>query len=314
MRNDMEVSDDRERNIVTLIEFYDLPTQAIQNKQTIEVFSHTLRNYLNSSVNPQRSSPYEIFYPLWVKEQILIETPFMDWSPYGESFIKTHEAVLYDFSMKMKGNSAFFDFELKHLQDHIPKQSLHDYWQMMNEIHQKGYPTVTVATSPNSSNVTTSQSSLVEMNKMFLCSLAALFVWLFIYFLFMEKRPTQDELSFHLKKFQVFYMIINGLTLAAIGPKGSFYMILPITLIPTAIIHFIMLKRSVRLIFTLQACVLLQTCMIGLCLFMTMPSIHLGQKLIEISIYCLYSTIILTALNRARVYLVREKKVEAVTT
>jgi len=300
----METSDDRENNIVTLIESYHLPTRVIQNQKKLDLLSHTLRSYLCSSINPGRCSPYEISYPLWVKERIQIETPYIEWTPFKDNSAKAHEAFFYNSSMEIEKHRACFNFELKHLQDHIPKNALQDSWQMVSEISRRGFPCMTVAIS---------HGSFLDFSFLLLASLTALIAWVPIYFISRKKRPTQDELSFHLRKFQVFYMLLNVLSLVALGPKSPYYVILPVILIPIAVIHFILIKRSARLVLSLQGFLILQTCVIGLLLFMDMPSIHIGHKLIAISIYCLYSASILKALNKARGYLIQEKA-EVITT
>lgn len=294
----METSDDRESNIVTLIEFYKLPTRVVQDQKKLDLLSHTLRSYLCSSINPGRSSPFEISYPLWVKERIQVESPFIEWAPYKNNSTKAHEAFFYNSSMEIEKHRACFNFELKHLKDHIPKHALHDSWQILSEISRRGFPCMTVAIS---------HGSFLDMNFLLLASLAALIAWVPIYFISRKKRPTQDGLSFHLRKFQIFYTLLNVLSLIALGSKSPYYAIPPAILIPIAIIHFILVKRSNRLVLSLQGFLILQTCVIGLLLFMNMPSIHIGHKFTAISIYCLYSASILKALNKARKYLDQEK-------
>ncbi|MEX0961676.1 MAG: DUF3857 domain-containing protein [Simkaniaceae bacterium] len=299
----METSDDRKNNIVTLVESYNLPTRTVQDQKKLDLLSHTLNSYLCSSINPGRSSPYEISYPLWVKERIQIETPYMEWAPFRDNSTKAYEAFFYNSSMEIKKHRACFNFELKHLQDHIPKHALHDCWQMLSEISRRGFPCMTVAAS---------HGSFLDISFLLLTSFPALIIWFPIYFTSRKKRPTQDGLSYYLKKAQIFYMIISTLNLAAIDPKGAPLMIFGVVVFLMSMIHLILVKRSNRLIIAFQAWVLLQTSFTGCFLIVAMPNIHIGHKFIAITIYCLYSATVLAALHGAKKYLAEEKKVAEV--
>jgi len=301
----MEATDDRENNIVTLIESYNLPTRIVEDQKKLDLLSHTLNSYLCSSINPQRSSPCEITYPLWVKERILLESPFMEWAPFKDNSTKAHEAFFYSSSMEIEKHRACFNFELKHLKDHIPKHALHDSWQILSEISRRGFPCMTV---------TIARRSFLDMNVIFFSSLSALIVWIPTYLISRKKRPTQDGLSYYLKKAQVFYIIISALNIGTIDPKQVPLMVFGIALLLMSIIHFILVKRSDRLIIALQIWVLFQTGLTSCLLFIAMPNIHQGHKLMAITIYCLYSMTILAALRRARKYLAEEKAVERAAT
>jgi len=176
---------------------------------------------------------------------------------------------------------------------------------MVNEINnQKGFLTMTVAISRDSST---------EMNLFPIHSLGALCIWLILNSFFGKKRPTQDQLNFHLKRFQSFYITINALSLIVINPKNISFMFITIILILMIIVNFIIKKRSIRLVFALQGFLILQTCLILSLLFITVENMHLGQKILEIFIYCLYLATILTALNKAKKHLIQEKKTESLT-
>ncbi len=297
LREVMDSSDDRENNIITFIESYTLPTRDVQDQKKLDLLSHTLRNYLYSSINPQRSSPYEISYPLWVKERIQIETPYIEWTPYRDNCTKSHEAFFYSSSMEVDKHRACFHFELKHLQDHIPKYALHSAWQIMNDISRSGLPCITVAIS---------RGSFLDFSLLLLASFSALIIWIPAYLVSRTKRATQDALSFHLRKFQVLYILLNAFSLMALGSESS-SVILPVILIPVAVTQFIFIKRSARLVLIVQGCLILQACIIGLLLFTNMPNVHIGHKFIAISIYCVYSAFILKALNKAKGYLNQER-------
>ncbi len=143
----MEIVDDRTNNVLTCLESYHIPTQKLSDQKVLEVFSHVLSSYLHSRVSPVRCSPYEISYPLWVKESIHIENPFLKWKSSEETYAQQHESLLYTLSTRIGEHHAHFDLELKHLQDHIPQASLQDYWSIVKDINWKGLPRMTIASS-----------------------------------------------------------------------------------------------------------------------------------------------------------------------
>lgn len=141
----IKIIDDREYNRAILIESYCLPTQLVSDKKLMTVFSYIQRYYLEDQINPERASPYQLRYPLWIKERIHIDNPFSRWNNFKGNYKTEHESILYTLSTRMEKNKATFHLELKHLQDHIPKSSLRDYWRTVNEIKRKGPPRLIIA-------------------------------------------------------------------------------------------------------------------------------------------------------------------------
>ncbi|MBS0604443.1 MAG: DUF3857 and transglutaminase domain-containing protein [Verrucomicrobia bacterium] len=138
------ISDDREKNVLTMTESYQVPTVKSRGHKVMKVFSSTIRNYLNSGLNPERSSPYAIIYPVWVKEHIHIENGFADWAPDSEEYAWEHEALFYSHSRTIGGQTCDVNFELRHLKDHVPTDALRDYWEITSEIEQDGFFQVSV--------------------------------------------------------------------------------------------------------------------------------------------------------------------------
>ena len=161
----LEIVDDREKNVVVLTESYRLATEALSDKKLMKVFSYILRNYLDNQVNPDRTSPYQLYYPVWVKERIHIESPFSNWDPVKEDYQTDHESLLYTLSTRIEKNRATFDLELKHLQDHIPKHSLQSYWRAVSEIVRK---------SPGDLTIVSLASPKVGADLRLICVMAAL--------------------------------------------------------------------------------------------------------------------------------------------
>lgn len=298
----MEALDDRENNIFALIESYRLPTQQLSDRKAIEVFSFTLRSYLHSRVNPERSSPYAIVYPLWVKEHIHVQNPFMNWKPFEQIYKKEHESLFYTLSAHVERHSADYDFELKHLQDHVSKSTLRDYWNIVNDIEKKAPPDM-----PIYSRASTGRTSFLSLY----CSIAGLLIWPLLYFLTRKKRPTQDWLSFHLSKFQKFFCastlvstvyayIYESSAHAGITAGG-------IVLVTGTLCNLIVIKRSEKIVLILQGTLALQACFLSFLIFI-MEDVGLGKSIFSFLVCCLYIGYGWINLNKAKAFLVEEKK------
>lgn len=130
----IQIVDNREKNITILTESYRVPTETLSDRKSIKIFSYILRDYVDGQINPERASPYQLSYPMWVKERIHVDNPFGRWDRFEQDYKTDHESLLYSLSTRIEKNRASFDLELKHLQDHVPKHSLQDYWCMIHEI------------------------------------------------------------------------------------------------------------------------------------------------------------------------------------
>lgn len=295
----MEVTDDRDNNIVTLIESYEIPTETLSNKKLMKVFSYTLRNYLENQINPERASPYQLYYPLWVKERIHIDNPFNRWGNFEEDYKTEHESLFYTISTRIEKNKAIFDLELKHLQDYIPKHSLRDYWHMVNEIERKSPPRLTIALLPTSTENT-------EFS--FFYSILGIVIWPLLYLLSRKKQATQDLLSFHLGSFQKFYALVTILSAIYISdsPANAAFTTGGIALLIALVCHFIILRRSVKTSWFLQGFLKLQASL--LFYFIFTADIPLSQKGLALIGFSLYVSSSLFSLKKVRSVLLEEKE------
>jgi hypothetical protein len=130
----ISIIDDREKNVLTITDSYQVSTRNRAGKKLLKASSATLNEYLDDGINLERTSPYALEYPLWVKEHIHIENPFNQWALDTEEAAFENEAIKYAYRMKKEGHSADFDFELKHLQDHVSVGLIEDYWNIVQEV------------------------------------------------------------------------------------------------------------------------------------------------------------------------------------
>lgn len=131
------IVDDVQTNTLTITENFQIAIQTRANKKILRIFSQAIRRYLDNGLNPKRSSPYAIAYPLWVKEHIHIENPFGEWGEIGHETKHEHESLFYSHSRTIGDYSFDLRYELRHLKDHVSLDALYQYWEIVNEIEME---------------------------------------------------------------------------------------------------------------------------------------------------------------------------------
>ncbi len=142
----LTVADDQENNVLVVTETFEVATKKRGGKKMLKVFSLAVSYYLDSGLNPERKTPFELAYPLWVKEHIHIENPYADWVVESSDYQHEHESLFYSHSEDKGGQLYDLFSELKHLSDHVPVDSLRDYWEITNEIEQESLFSISVVT------------------------------------------------------------------------------------------------------------------------------------------------------------------------
>lgn len=132
--NPIQVIDDVENNVLIIEKHYQISTRARPGKRFLKVDSAIHRNILENDIDLDRSAPYKLSYPKWVKEHIHIENPFTEWELEEEAFENTLQSAEYAYHMKREGHAADFTYELHHLDDHISISENEKYWHFVNEV------------------------------------------------------------------------------------------------------------------------------------------------------------------------------------
>ena len=276
----LEVLDDQENNIMTFIESYHLPTQELKDRKVMEIYSFTLKDYLRSRLNPERRSPYAIPYPSWVKERIHIKNPFAQWNPSQETYAPEHDSIFYTLSTQIEENCATFIFELKHLQDHIPKESLRDYWALVNDINRKAPPKMDIAFLPTFKKEERFPGSY---------AIFALILWPLLNLISRRKRSVQELLSLQLSKFQRGYLVITGLSVIfmSASPASAVFITVGIAIATNILCNYMFSKQSVKIAFFAQTFLCLQGFFL-LCLILSMSDLQLSEKILAYAVCSLY--------------------------
>ncbi len=139
------ITDDPLNNVLSFTESYRIPTHNRSGKKMLKVYSFVIKNYLESGLNPERVTPYALYYPAWVQERIHIENPFMVWSDDSEEMSYEHSSLYFANSSERGGHTADYYYELKHLKDHVSVDDIYDYWEMTNEIEESGLNLILVS-------------------------------------------------------------------------------------------------------------------------------------------------------------------------
>jgi hypothetical protein len=143
---DPHLLDDRKKNLLVLTQSFHLPTEKKGGKRILRAFSMALLNYLESDLNPERKAPYALKFPMWVREQLHVETPYVEWEPETDDYQCGNESLYYCCQSKRGKASLDTSYELIHLKDHVPPSAIREYWEMTNEIGQEALLYVHVAT------------------------------------------------------------------------------------------------------------------------------------------------------------------------
>lgn len=128
------ISDDRENNIFTMTLTYQFPTKTRARKKVLPIDPQTLQIALDGRFLSPRKTPYILQYPLWIQEHIHVENPFANWKEESDEMSEEHPSLIYKSSFKISGHTADYDFELRHLQDHVPAESAQSYADLIHRI------------------------------------------------------------------------------------------------------------------------------------------------------------------------------------
>ncbi len=130
----LPILDDREQNIFSFTLSYQLPAKKRYRKKILPIHSHILKNGIDRDLKLDRKAPYALMHPLWVKEHIHIENPLNIWDVEVEEVTEEHPSLVYKSALKKSGQTADYDFEIRHLQDHVPAESTQSYYETVHRI------------------------------------------------------------------------------------------------------------------------------------------------------------------------------------
>ncbi len=201
-------TDDREKNILTITKSYIIPTRHSAGQKVLDIFSFTLRDYLLTGINPARSSPHALAYPLWVQEHIHIDNPYHTYHSASQHSRSDHDSFFYNYSYNFAGHTADYRHELKNLRDHIAPDHLRDYWEQTRGITRNMFIEQTIAAP---------QPSLSHL-------WSAFFFLLWIALVFFS-RHSPSTLELHLQRAWRFYSLFMFIFLYNITPNAGLYTI-----------------------------------------------------------------------------------------
>lgn len=129
----LAITDDRNSNVLSQAEHYLVSTRNRPGNKILTVPSCVL-DYLDSDIELDRSAPYALSYPLWVKEHITINNPLGNWERESDELQISHPSLFYSYRYSGIEDTIWIDRELKHLQDHVPVDQIKSYLDAVDEI------------------------------------------------------------------------------------------------------------------------------------------------------------------------------------
>lgn len=145
----LTVSDDRLTNVLVINESYSLPTRDRLGRKILKTHSFTVAEALDKDLNLERSSPYALHYPVWVKEHISVKNPFNNWPQENEEMVREHESMRYRYALQAEGENMDIHYELQHLKDHVSVEGLQDYWNIIDAIDESNLTSIYVTPKKN---------------------------------------------------------------------------------------------------------------------------------------------------------------------
>jgi hypothetical protein len=129
----LAIIDDRDSDTLQQVEHYLVSTRARPGKKTLKIPSCVL-DYLDSGLELDRSTPYALRYPLWIKESISIKNPLGHWECESDELHINNPSLLYFYRYYSSPDTIRIDRELRHPQDNVPIDLINDYLEAIDTI------------------------------------------------------------------------------------------------------------------------------------------------------------------------------------
>ncbi len=130
LQTPLVVADDIDKNIFSTTERYLIPIASKKGKKRLQIQSQILNDYLETDIDTDRENPYEVPFPLWVKEHIHLNLEG-SLTPMEMSF--EHDSFTYSSSIQEND----LNFELHILKDHITPDEISSCNEIMGEIESE---------------------------------------------------------------------------------------------------------------------------------------------------------------------------------
>ncbi len=134
---DLEIHDDREANVVTLVEHYALPR--FHNGERREVEAHLILSSLEEPTIYQRTAPFSVSHPVHLVHRIRFTTPGgVEDTPDRAS--KTGPAATFTWSAKGEGDDLLLEYQYVSTADSVEAADIQKHRQFVKEVRDNtGY-------------------------------------------------------------------------------------------------------------------------------------------------------------------------------
>lgn len=139
--------DDRKNNIIIMHELFRIPVKERDGKRVLKIYSFIFEQHLDDEITQDRSAPYALVYPFWVKESILLTNPYSNWSQDSYGGKITTPSFYFALASVLEGKQAGIQIEIKHLEDHVPTDAVNEYYETINEISSHSIDEIVILSS-----------------------------------------------------------------------------------------------------------------------------------------------------------------------
>ena len=177
----LNIIDDREKNVLTVSEEYQISTRTQSKQKLLDIRSEIVWDYFDRQVKPERSSPYALAQSLWIQEYIEIISPFSKWTLFLGDLDRKHDSFHFRYKSRMEDTKTSIFYELKNLKDHVTTASIPDYCKIFKEIEPKA--TLTVLIFDPKFQIQKNSSALH-----FIYGIIGSLFWIFKFFAYLRKK------------------------------------------------------------------------------------------------------------------------------
>jgi Zn-dependent protease len=136
----LEIKDDRERNVVVVVEAYKIDKAFEHKNGKLRFYVHPeiVTDELKAPEMPERSTPLALEYPDHVASQIVLRLP-KKWNVTRDAVNIETRFFRYDSKLKYSDDEITLDYDFRTLTDHVPVAELPGYIKQLDRAENDTY-------------------------------------------------------------------------------------------------------------------------------------------------------------------------------
>lgn len=130
--SELVVEDNREENTCVISAEFDYPLKKTKKGRFISLGTVGIGVHLNTTIKKDRKMPFALNYPTWIEEDIIVRNSIGGWEQDSDVFDVENAYIRCQYVSEVQEDSAHIHLELKHLNDHVPTESLQEYYDIVD--------------------------------------------------------------------------------------------------------------------------------------------------------------------------------------